>query len=150
MGRPEIVDFRGPKNHAKRWGASPPHIFDWFPGLPGPPRPRFSTISGRPKNHVLQTQVYVCMCVHAFVRVHACTERAVRAVPFRAVPSCGRAQVKACLSWRAAPQSPQLPPRAPAVGRHFSHGLVGSTHLVTRTSVCHRQFGLFNFTSLEP
>ena len=32
-------------------------LFRRFPGRPGPPRPRKSTISGRPKNDVLKTQV---------------------------------------------------------------------------------------------
>ena len=36
-----------------------PHIFEWFQGPPGAPRPRNSTISGRPKNHVLKTRVYI-------------------------------------------------------------------------------------------
>ena len=33
------------------------HLLEWFWGPPGPPTPRRSTISGRPKNHVLKPQV---------------------------------------------------------------------------------------------
>ncbi len=37
-------------------GGLRPHLLEWFLGPPGPPRPQESTISGRPKNHVLKTQ----------------------------------------------------------------------------------------------
>jgi hypothetical protein len=45
---------RGPGKPFKNMGGTAPHIFEWFLGPPGPPRPRKSTISGRPKNHVLK------------------------------------------------------------------------------------------------
>ncbi len=48
---------RGPRKPFKNMGGEAPHIFACFPGHPGPPRPRKSTISGRPKTHVLKTQV---------------------------------------------------------------------------------------------
>ena len=39
-------------------GGEAPHLFGGFPGRPGPPRPPKSTIPGRPKNHILRTQVH--------------------------------------------------------------------------------------------
>jgi hypothetical protein len=53
LAGPDIADFRAlgcpgcPKNHSKRWGAKPPTFG----------KPPKSTISGRPKNHVLKTRV---------------------------------------------------------------------------------------------
>ncbi len=44
----------GPKNNSRRWGASPPTFWNVFWGPPGPPIPKQSTISGRPRSHVLQ------------------------------------------------------------------------------------------------
>ena len=42
----------------RKVGGEAPHLLQGSPGPPGPPRPQKSTISDRPKNHVLQTQVY--------------------------------------------------------------------------------------------
>ena len=53
-GRP-----REPGTPCQNVGGFAPHILEWFLGPPGPPRPRKSTISGRPNNHVSKTQVYV-------------------------------------------------------------------------------------------
>ncbi len=36
-------------------GGEAPHLFEWVLRPPGPPRPRKSRISGRPKAHVLKT-----------------------------------------------------------------------------------------------
>ncbi len=58
--RAEIADFLvlgGPKKTCHKVGGKAPHLLGWFVGPPGPPRPRKSRISGRPKNHVLKTQV---------------------------------------------------------------------------------------------
>ncbi len=52
LGRPEIADFGDlggpgdPKNHSRRWGASPPTFWNGFGAGPK------SAIAGRPKNHV--------------------------------------------------------------------------------------------------
>ena len=68
LGGPEIVDFGGtggPGGQTKTLqtvrGFAPHlwHLWGWFLGPPGPHKPQKSTISSRPKNHVLQTQVYV-------------------------------------------------------------------------------------------
>ncbi len=48
-----------PENDSKRWGGDAPHLLECFLGPPGPPKPPKSTISCRPKNNVLNTQVYV-------------------------------------------------------------------------------------------
>jgi hypothetical protein len=50
---------RGPQHPVKKMRGEVPHLFDWFLVPPGPPRPQKSTISGRPKTHVLKTQVYM-------------------------------------------------------------------------------------------
>jgi hypothetical protein len=48
----EIIDFWGlggpvgPKNHSKRSGVSPPTVWNGLRGLPGPPGPQTSMISG--------------------------------------------------------------------------------------------------------
>ncbi len=47
-----------PQKPFKNMGGEAPHLFEWFVGPPGPPRPRKSMISGRSKNHVLKTKVY--------------------------------------------------------------------------------------------
>jgi hypothetical protein len=49
---------RGPQNPFKNMRGFAPHIFEWFLGPPGPPRPRKSAISARPKTHVLKTKAY--------------------------------------------------------------------------------------------
>ncbi len=63
IGRPDIDDLWGlggpgaPKNYDKIGGLGPqPSVMVWGP--PGPPRPQTSTMSGRPKNHVLKIQFY--------------------------------------------------------------------------------------------
>jgi hypothetical protein len=67
LGRPEIADFRGlggpggPSSHSKIWGSSPPIFLNGLPAPPGPPRPRKSTISGRPKNHISAGYLKACL-----------------------------------------------------------------------------------------
>ncbi len=62
--RPEILDvwglggLGGRKNNSKSRGAKPPFFLNGFRVSPGPPRPPKTSISGRPKNHILKTQVY--------------------------------------------------------------------------------------------
>ncbi len=46
-----------PEPNPKGGGLRPPHLLEWFFGPPGPPKTSKSTISGRPKNHVLETQL---------------------------------------------------------------------------------------------
>jgi hypothetical protein len=40
------------------WRSPLSHLLEWLLGPQGPPRPQKSTISCRPKNHALKTQVY--------------------------------------------------------------------------------------------
>ncbi len=49
--------WAAPKTIPKGGGLRPPHLLEWFWGHPGPPKPKKSTIPGRPKNHVSKTQV---------------------------------------------------------------------------------------------
>jgi hypothetical protein len=48
---------RRPQKPFQRVGGEAPHLLEWCLGPPGPPKPPKSTISGRPKNHALKTQV---------------------------------------------------------------------------------------------
>ncbi len=72
LGRPRIVDLwglggpGGPKNHSRRWGASPPHLLKWCLGPPGPPRPKQSSISGRlTLEHILGFSVFAMVCLRS-------------------------------------------------------------------------------------
>ena len=40
----------------RKVGGFAPHLLEWCLGPPGPPKPQKSAISGRPNNHVLETQ----------------------------------------------------------------------------------------------
>jgi hypothetical protein len=44
-------------------GGVAPHLLEWFLGPPGPPKPQNSTISGRPKNHILKNKCDLCWCI---------------------------------------------------------------------------------------
>jgi hypothetical protein len=54
--KPDLQAGVGPTPRVPKENDSP-RLFNWVLRPPGPPRPRKSTISGRPKTHVLKTQV---------------------------------------------------------------------------------------------
>jgi len=84
FNRPEVVDFgvwAAPGrsgNPPKRWGVSPP-FSGRFPDRPGPPQPQKSAISGRSKNHRLQTQLRRAMQRWDDPRIRGPGRRSVRA-----------------------------------------------------------------------